>query len=363
MTGAGVGDGRPLLRVVGVDIGGTNVRAGLVEGGQIVETLQRTHRDSPYGTPASYSNVIRLIGEVVAELQDRNGPADGVGLSISGVLSADRRSVVSNNGVGWLDCPVVHDVTERCRLPVVLENDGNCATWGEYVAGVGQGADPFVLLTLGTGVGGGTVIDGQLIRGSRGAAGELGHICVAVGGRTCPCGAVGCLEQYASGPALLRTFAELSEDGTRPGATGREDGTEARVMSVAQYVRLREEFKRAVLGGDPLAAAVMGEVAGHIAVGISALVRVCDPAMVAVGGGLSAIGAPLVDAVRKAVRDYPSVKERAMTLAIELAEHRENAGVLGAAMLCESHLSVGTGARLSAKTSGTLLPASGMAQG
>jgi glucokinase len=357
-----VGDERPSLRVVGVDIGGTNVRAGFVEGGQIVDALRRTHRDSPYGTPASYSNVVRLIAELVAELQERNGPADGVGLSISGVLSADRRTVVSNNGVGWVDCPVVEDVRESCRLPVVLENDGNCATWGEYVAGVGQRADPFVLLTLGTGVGGGTIIGGQLVRGSRGAAGELGHICVAVGGRACPCGAIGCLEQYASGPALLRAFARLSEDRRSSDATGRE-GAPAPAMAVAQYERLREEFGRAVLREDPLASVVMAEVAGHIATGISAMVRVCDPAMVAIGGGLSAIGAPLVEAVRKAVREYPSVKERAMTLAIELAEHRESAGVLGAALLCESHLSMSTGAGLGEAASGPWLPAGGMAQG
>lgn len=344
-------------RVIGVDIGGTNVRAGLVEAGRVVGVARRRHRESPYGTHSSYANAVQIVVDLVAELDKRHGRADGVGLSISGVLSADRRSVVSNCGLGWFSSPVVDDVEAGCGRPVVLENDGNCATWAEYAQGVGQGNDPFVLLSFGTGVGGGTVVDGKLVRGWRGAAGELGHICVEAGGRACPCGAIGCLEQYASGPALLRAFNSLRREGDVPAQLKEDD--EGLSMGVGDYEVLKDQFGDAVRAGDPVASAALAEVARHVAVGVSALVRVCDPAMLALGGGVSSIGTPFVEAVREALRAYPSVKERVMNLRVELARYGEDAGVLGAGLLCEGSLSGVPGGLPATAGRGSLSPSRG----
>lgn len=318
---------RSVPDAIGVDIGGTNVRVGRLRHGELVAVLQRPHRSSHYGEQVDYERVVGIVAELIGEIS-QGGDSVGVGISISGILSADRLRLLSNAGLGWFGQALAADVHAATGLPTVMDNDGNCATRAEYCLGVGRGRDPFVLLVLGTGVGGGTVINGRVIDGGAGAAGELGHICVVTDGRDCPCGAQGCLEQYASGRALIRKFAmSVAEVGARASTEGPDR------LTIADYRWLEGRFARCLANGDPRAMEALSAIAEPIAAAVAILVRIFDPSLVAIGGGVSAIGESLLGAVTTAVRCLPAIESRKMTVPIKLAHFRGHAGLVGAAML------------------------------
>lgn len=315
-------------RVIGIDIGGTNIRAGLLGETGLIATLSSPHRHSPYDTTSDYEQSVTVVRDLVDRLRDQERrDVKAIGVSIAGVVSKDRATLISNEGLGWAGRPLAADIAAACGVPAIMENDGNCASWAEYKYGVGRGHDPFVLLNIGTGIGGGIVIDGRLLVGAHGHAGELGHVCVEPGGRHCACGAIGCLEAYASGRALIEAFGEAEQAG-EPQAGDLAD------RSMERHTSLQSEFVRRVRSADPRALALVDDLAARIADGVSALVRIVDPAMLAIGGGVSSLGAPLLDATRRALSRYPAGRFRRLDLAVELASFGADAGVLGAAMLC-----------------------------
>lgn len=318
------------MNVIGVDIGGTNVRAGVLRDGRLTSIERRVHRKSAYGQLADYDQVLSVIVDLISELSSSREPAC-IGVSISGVLSADRSRLASNANLQWFDAPIAADLTRRTGLPAVMENDGNCAAWGEYLLGAGRGKDPFVLFTLGTGVGGGTVISGELVRGSEGGAGELGHICVVAGGRECGCGGLGCVEQYASGRALLGEYARLVlPDGN--GDAG-EWAKPAAAVPPDRYQELQARFETALVAGEAPAVRALHAITRPLSVAIAQVVRIVDPALVALAGGVSTLGEPLVAALRRDIEAYPAVPSRKVRVPVVLGELGENAGLAGAALL------------------------------
>lgn len=310
-----------------MDIGGTNVRAGLLQGGQLTAIARRVHRQSTYEEGADYDQVLNIIGQLIRELSPA-GEADGIGVSISGVLSADRSQLASNMNLQWYDAPIAADLERRTGLRTIMENDGNCATWGEYLLGAGRGKDPFVLFSLGTGVGGGIIVHGELIRGSDGGAGELGHISVVSGGRQCGCGGIGCVEQYSSGRALLAEYAQLTRNGD---AT--EWITHVNAVPPVRYQELQAHFERGLAAGEATAASAVQAITRPLAVAVAAVARIVDPALVALAGGVSTLGEPLAAALRRDLAAYPAVPTRKVRVPVALGELRENAGLAGAALL------------------------------
>lgn len=318
------------MSVIGVDIGGTNVRVGVLQGGRLTAIARRVHRKSAHGEWVDYEHVLSVIVDMITELRPSRKPA-GIGVAISGVLSADRSRLASNMNLQWFDAPVAADLARRTGLPAVMENDGNCAAWGEYLLGAGRGKDPFVLFTLGTGVGGGTVISRELVRGSEGGAGELGHICVVAGGRGCGCGGLGCVEQYASGRALLREYARLTLSAGNGGAADWAKPADA--VPPDRYHELQGRFETALAAGDAPAASALAAITRPLSVAIAQVVRIVDPALVALAGGVSSLGEPLVAALRRDLAAYPAVPSRRVRVPVVLGELGDNAGLAGAALL------------------------------
>ncbi len=184
---------------IGVDIGGTKVLGGVVDSAG--DVLAQTRRDTPAEDPARTAD--RII-EVIRELAASH-PVDAVGIGAAGWIDATRSIVQFAPNLAWRNEPLREKITAAVGLPVVVENDGNAATWAEFQFGAGRDADnSMVLFTVGTGIGSGIVIHGSLIRGTNGIAAELGHMTMVPGGHPCGCGRLGCLEQYASGNALVR---------------------------------------------------------------------------------------------------------------------------------------------------------------
>src|SRR5215831_17962529 len=202
--------GRTMSLTIGIDAGGTKVAAGVVDsGGRIVEKLKRS-------TPAaSPEQTARVIGDAILELLGRH-EADAVGIGAAGFVDSVRSSILFAPNLAWRDEPLKKQVEEHVGLPVLVENDANAAAWAETNLGAAQGHEHVIFVGVGTGIGAGIVINGQLYRGRWGIAGEPGHYCVVPEGRLCGCGNRGCWEQYASGSALVaeaREFARRSPEG------------------------------------------------------------------------------------------------------------------------------------------------------
>ena len=201
---------------IGVDLGGTKLVAAVVHGGGRVSSLRRWPR-----RVAGYEEALDAIADQVASLrreaEERGETVVAVGVAIAAFLTARRDRVRGATYLtGWDDRPFPADLRTRVGVPVIMENDADAAAWGEFVLGAGRGEQSVVMTTVGTGIGGGIVVDGHLLRGGFGLAGELGHIVVAPGGRPCGCGSRGCLEAYASGTALTRSVRAAAASDPRP---------------------------------------------------------------------------------------------------------------------------------------------------
>jgi glucokinase len=306
---------------IGVDIGGTKVAAGVVdERGTIVAT---THR----ATPADdVSRIEGVIAAAVGELTSKYD-VEAVGIGAAGFVDAQRSTVMFAPNLAWRDEPLKASLQRRLGLPVVVENDANAAAWAEVRFGAGRGADHVVTVTVGTGIGGGIVANGQLLRGQFGAAAEIGHVIVVPDGRRCGCGLQGCWEQYASGRALVREAHELVR--VDPDTTGEL----LRLAGGRPENITGEMVTQAAQAGDGAALRCFEVVGRWLGRGLSGLAAILDPGLFVIGGGVSAAGdvlrAPAAAAFAASLtgRGYRPVAE------LRIAELGAAAGLVGAADL------------------------------
>ena len=304
----------------GIDIGGTKIAAAVVEeDGTIVEQLRL---DSPAEDASAIEDA---IVEVVADLGTRHELA-GVGIGAAGYIDSDRSVVMFAPNVAWRDTDLRARIEERTGLDVVVENDANAAAWGEFLVGAGRDADDLLLVTVGTGVGGGIVASGELYRGAFGVAAEIGHLRVVPGGLLCGCGNLGCLEQYASGRALVRRTHEEAATDPASAALLRRAGGRVEDVTGAMITEAAEE-------GDAFARARLAELGRWLGEGIASLCTVLDPGVIVVGGGVSAAGDLLLAPVREAYDTQVVGKGHRPFARILKAELGNDAGVIGAADL------------------------------
>ncbi|MDQ4052241.1 MAG: ROK family protein, partial [Actinomycetota bacterium] len=259
---------------VGVDVGGTKVLAVSTDADGVVVGSAQASTRGEHGTAQELEDAMSAaVAEVAA-----GRPVTGVGVSVAGLVDVTADLVRFCTHLPWRQDPVRTRLAERWQLPVLMENDANCAAVAEHAHGAAHGVGSFLLVTIGTGIGGAIVHDGLVLRGAGGMAGEFGHMRVQTDGRSCECGLVGCWEQYCSGNVLPRLTR-----GERPDLV---DGPA--VTAAAQ-------------AGDPVARAAFEQVGEWLGVGVAGLVAAFDPAMVVVGGGVSAVGDLLLDPAREAM--------------------------------------------------------------
>ena len=308
---------------IGVDIGGTKILAGIVtESGEVVSTARRA-------TPRNdASDVLDLVADVVNELvAGTTEKLDGVGLGVAGLVDADRSRVYFAPNLRWSQVPVRTLLEASTGLPVVVENDGNVAAWGEFRFGAGRDCTDLTLVTVGTGIGGGIVINGGLFRGAHGAAGEIGHINAVPDGRPCGCGRNGCLEQYASGNALVREARMLAAD--RRSEAGfllsLGDGTPEGVQGV--------HVTEAAKSGDPVATEAFAIAGTWLGRGLADLAAVLDPEVFVIGGGVSEAGDLLLASARQTLADKLIGQQNRPAPLVRIAELGNTAGLVGAADL------------------------------
>ena len=308
-------------RYVGIDLGGTNLKTGLVSpDGRILHRLT-----TPTEADQGPDHVLERMAQAVRDLSEQAGveAADiaGVGVGAPGPLDSKTGVVVfTPNLAGWTNIPVRDTLHEKLGMLVNVENDANAAAYGEFRCGAAKDVHTMFLLTLGTGVGGGMILGDRLYRGASDSGAELGHIVVQHGGRRCGCGARGCLEAYASATAVVGRFNEALAAGETSGLA-------------AAGVTCKDIFDAAP--DDALAAHIVEETAEYLGVGIASLMHVLNPERVVLTGGMMAAGDAFLDRVRHHAREtaFGSVWE---ACDIRWSTLGGDAGILGAALAAEA---------------------------
>ena len=310
---------------VGVDVGGTKVLGGVVDAsGKVLAT---SRRDTPR---EGGSALTKTIAEVALELMQKHS-ITAVGVSAAGFVSSDRKTMLATPNIAdWNGVQLDVELTKLIGLPVVIENDANAAAWGEAKFGAGRNQAHMMMLTIGTGVGGGIVVNNELYRGAFGIAAEFGHLRVVPEGHLCGCGARGCFEQYASGSALRRHAREAisaSPDLAR-NLLARGDGTIDGLTGQAITDAARE--------GDAVALAAFQTTAQYLGAGIASLAVLLDPSCVVIGGGVIDAGEILLAPTREAMKRYMPFAGKHPYPEIVAAELGNEAGLVGVADLARN---------------------------
>ena len=307
------------MLTVGVDLGGTKCLGVVVDdAGEIVDELR-------VPTPRGAEAIVDVLGDVAGELMGRKGAVAGVGVGVPGLVDATGALRFAPNLPGVVELPLAAPLAERLGVPVVVENDASCAGWGEREAGAGRGRDHVLLVTLGTGIGGGIILDGRLFRGRNGFAGEIGHMVVDPHGPPCVCGQRGCWERFASGSGLGRLAREAA-------VGGRADRIVALAGGDPEHVK-GEHVTAAAGEGDAEAVAVMRDFGWWVALGLANLANAFDPELFVLGGGLVEAGEVLLAPVRSAFTRLLDGADHRPDVGIVAAELGEHAGAIGAALL------------------------------
>ncbi|WP_299036187.1 ROK family protein [uncultured Pseudokineococcus sp.] len=311
--------------VAGVDVGGTNIQVGLVSGDH--EVHARAKALTPTAGPDA---VFDTIAELVASL---GGDPVAVGVGIPGVVHAGQVLTVPNL-VGWGgDVDLVGGLTSRLPAPVTLGNDANVGLLGEWVAGAARGARDVLGLWMGTGIGGGLVLDGRPYEGARGSAGEIGHVLVQPDGALCGCGRRGCVEAYAGRRSMGSSVAAMVEAGWKTDLFDIQDEEEKTGLT-------SKVWARALAEDDELAQRMLASAVQHLGVAVGSVVNLLDVELVVVGGGMpEKLGQDLADRIEAAARPWmlrPSPDLRFVVSSLE-----DDAGVVGAAALARSAVIAG----------------------
>ncbi len=306
---------------IGIDVGGTKIAGGVVDAeGHI---LAEARVESPA------TDAVRIEDTIVSLTERLRGDhvVDTVGVGMAGYVDAQRSRVMFTPNLALRDVPLRRNLESRLGLPVVVENDANAAAWAEFAFGAGADVDDLLLLTIGTGVGGGIVLGGRLLRGAFGIAAEVGHLRMVPGGHACGCGNRGCLEQYASGSALVRNARQRAIGGA-PETRALVDraGGDASAITGPMVTASAQ-------AGDPFSVELLAELGRWLGEGIAALATVLDPAVTVIGGGVSQAGDLLLEPARAAFLGEVIARGHRPVQDVRLARLGNRAGIIGAADL------------------------------
>ena len=309
---------------IGIDVGGMSIKAGLVdEEGNIL-----FKHSCPTGVERGYVAVIRDIAQLglatVEKAGHRMEEVKAIGIGLPGVMDPRTGRVPFCTNLGWHDVPIIQEMAKYTDRPVYVDNDATVAGLAESVKGVSAGTKNSVFITLGTGVGGGVVINGRVFSGSHGVATEIGHMVTVDGGELCTCGKRGCWERYASATALVNEGRMLCAMKPQCALMRQVDG-DIRVIGAKHVIDLARS-------GDPDCMRIFDNYIHHLVIGLSNLINVYDPEVIVLGGGVSHCGDFLLNAVRSLLPKYVFFKTMPYAR-VELAKLTNDAGIIGAAML------------------------------
>jgi glucokinase len=303
---------------IGVDLGGTKMAVGVVDSDQ-----QVLYQGREPSTGLSEDKLVEELARELLEAKEARPDVLAAGLGIPATIDWDRGLAIHAVNLTITDVPIRDLMHERTGLPVFVDNDANVAALAEHLYGAGRGARNVVLLTIGTGIGGGLILDGEVYRGSTGAGAELGHIVIEEDGPPCQgnCPNHGCVEALASGTAIAKAGKQAAE----------RNPDSALGKALAEGPIAGRTVTELALGGDEPAREVVAQAGRHIGVALSSLANIFDPDVFVIGGGVSTVGDLLLDPAREELRSraLPPQNERP----VKLAELGPDAGMIGAAAM------------------------------
>lgn len=313
------------LLSAGFDIGGTNIR-GLALGndGELTQLHQRKHL-------GDLKSIVNSIVDISMQIQiTTNKKIRNIGIGCAGLVDSNGVVKTSPNIQAIENFPLRTEVEEKLQIPVIVENDANCAAWAEAKLGAAQDSNNVIVVSFGTGIGAGILLNGELQKGASGYAGEIGHMVIEKGGLACPCGKRGCWEQYASGSALGRIANEMLNEKT---ITKIKSNTGSQNASITS-----EQIGIAAQENHPEAIRVIKAYSEQVAIGLGNLTKALDPEVIILGGAITAIGEPLLQPIKESYLEVTGSGLDSTTVEILLARFGNKAGSIGAAIFANQIL-------------------------
>ncbi len=309
---------------IGVDLGGTNIVAGVVDENYRILATAKCKTNSPRSADAILEDIVRLSREAMRKAGLSMEKAAFIGIGSPGTCNTDTGVVEYANNLGFINVPVCKMMHEKLGLPVYIENDANAAALGEAKAGAAKGANSCVCITLGTGVGGGIIIDGKIYGGFNFSGAEVGHIVIEQNGEPCTCGRNGCWEAYASATALVRQTKKAMQENP--------DSQMWKIAGSLSAVNGLTAFD-AMRAGDAAGKAVVDQYIAYVACGVTNMINIFQPEILCIGGGVSKEGETLLAPLRKHVEAerYSRYSEKQTKICV--ATLGNDAGIIGAACL------------------------------
>ena len=313
---------------IGIDLGGTNIKAGVVNENYEIIAKATTKTLLPRPAEEICADMAKVSLEAVEQAGLTLDDIESVGIGTPGTANSETGIIEYSNNLGFLNLPVVEIMQKHIDKPVYVENDANAAAYGEYVAGAAKGANDAVCITLGTGVGGGIIINGKIYSGFNFAGAEIGHTVVDPNGPECTCGRKGCFEVFSSATGLVRMTKEamLEDKSSVMWQMNEEDGK----------VSARTAFN-AMRAGDRAGKAVVDKYIKYLACGITNTINIFQPDILCIGGGVCNEGDPLLLPLKEIVAKEVYTKNSAKNTEIVIAKLGNDAGIIGAAFLGQDH--------------------------
>ena len=303
---------------IGFDLGGTNLRVALVSAQGEVRARRSGKTKASRGIEAVIGDIICLIRETLEEADP--SPILGIGVASPGPLDPKTGVIHRSPNLGWTKVPLKKRLEESLGIPTIVDNDSQMAAFGERWLGAGQGADHMVCLTLGTGVGGGVILNGQIYHGATGTAGHIGHYVIDPQGPRCGCGARGCLEAYASAPAIVQRTIHAINEGK---------GTRIPQLATDKLGRLTSyHIFQAAKEGDPLALDIFRETGHYLALALVSVINILDPQIVIISGQVALAGDLLLQPLRSRVKELAHLRTPVPIVQSKLGD---DSGLIGAA--------------------------------
>ena len=316
---------------LGVDLGGTNIEAAAVQEGQILAS-SKIKTKAEQGAEGVIKRVEKASRSVIEKMAAQPGNFQALCIGAPGVVQLETGVVRVAPNLGWKDVPLAEMLQTRLGIPVFVDNDVNIGVAGEFAYGAGRGTEHMVGVFVGTGIGGGVIISGEMHYGNRGAAGEIGHMVVVPDGRICGCGKRGCVEAYASKTAMLK----IIQDELR---SGRKSSLSDSVGEKGKSILSSSQIAEALEGGDELMVEVLREAQFYLALLTANLVNILDPDVIVFGGGLvERLGEPFIHPIRETASEYYLQQTDIEKIQILPSALGDQAGPIGAAVIARQRL-------------------------
>lgn len=312
---------------LGIDLGGTNIVAGVVDDNYNIVATSKVKTNLPRPAEEVIDDMVKAANIAIESAGLKVSDIDSMGVGSPGAIDPVHGVVCYANNLGFNNVPMAKMLKVRMGVDFYIENDANAAAYGEYIAGAGRGTNDFIAITLGTGVGGGVIIDGKIYSGSNYAGAELGHTVIAMGGEMCSCGRQGCWEAYASATALIRQTKQAMIKYPKSVMWELCGGDINKVDGRTAFDAMRK--------GDVAGKMVVDKYVEYVAVGVSNNINIFQPDVLCIGGGISKEGDNLIKPIKAFLEGENYARNIEKNTEVKVAELGNDAGIIGAAYLCE----------------------------